>query len=93
LLSVVKADLLSRQVEKAGKKSIEKESMPDGYIDFQGAGLKYRLHRRPYLTRYTEAQGIGLAKVWQTLQLVSQCWVHLEIRADNAGALLWSYQW
>ena len=104
LLGVVKADLLLRQVEKVGKKSLEKEPMPDGYIEFQGAGLKYRLHSRPYLARYTEAQGVGLAKVWQTLPPASNCWVHLEVRSDgagawcrgrgvDAGALLWSYQW
>ena len=89
LLGVVKADLLSRQVEKSGKKSIEKEPMPDGYIEFQGSGLKYRLHSRPYLARYTEAQGVGLAKVWQTLPPASNCWVHLEVRSDSAGAEVW----
>ena len=89
LLGVVKADLLLRQVEKVGKKSLEKEPMPDGYIEFQGAGLKYRLHSRPYLARYTEAQGVGLAKVWQTLPPASNCWVHLEVRSDSAGAEVW----
>jgi len=89
LLGVVKADQLLRQVEKSGKKILEKEPMPDGYIEFQGAGLKYRLHSRPYLARYTEAQGTGLAKVWQNLPPASNRWVPLEVRADNAGAEVW----
>lgn len=89
LTGMVKDDQFSRMVTKDGKKTLEKESMPDGYIEFQGAGLKYRLHSRPYLTRYTEAQGVALAKSWETLQPASKCWVHLEVRSDSAGAEVW----
>lgn len=40
LTGMVKDDQFSRMVTKDGKKTLEKESMPDGYIEFQGAGLK-----------------------------------------------------
>src|SRR5271156_2230926 len=89
LLGAVKADMLKRTVEKDGKKTPEMLPMPDGWIEFTGAGLRFQYHSRPYLKRYTEAQQADLAKVWETLPAASQCWVPLEIRADAAGVELW----
>jgi hypothetical protein len=89
LLGTVKADTLTRTVDKNGKKTSETQSMADGAIEFAGAGLTFQYHSRPYLKRYTEAQQADLAKVWETLPAASQCWVPLEIRADAAGAELW----
>ncbi len=89
LLGVVKADALKRTVEKEGKKMPETVAMPDGWIEFSGAGLRFAYHSRPRLLRYTEAQQADLAKVWDTLPAASQCWVPMEVRADAAGAELW----
>jgi len=89
LLGAVKEDALKRTVEKDGRKVPEMSPMPDGAIEFSGAGLKFQYHSRPYLTRYTEAQQADLAKVWDALPAASQCWVPLEVRADGSGAELW----
>jgi len=89
LLGTVKEDTQQRTVEKDGKKTPEMVPMADGWIEFTGAGLRFQYHSRPYLKRYTEAQQADLAKVWETLQAASQCWVPLKVRADAAGAELW----
>jgi hypothetical protein len=89
LLGVVKADALKRTVEKDGRKVPEMTPMPDGWIEFTGAGLRFQYHSRPCLVRYTEAQQADLAKVWDTLPAASQCWVPMQVRADAAGAELW----
>ena len=89
LLGTVKPDTQKRQVLKDGKKVLESVPMPDGLIEFRGAGLNFGYHSRPNLVRYTEAQQADLAKVWETLPAASQCWVALEIRADRTGAELW----
>ena len=89
LLGTVKADTQKRTVEKDGKKTPETVPMPDGWIEFTDAGLRFQYHSRPRLSRYTEAQQADLAKVWETLPAASQCWVPLEVRADAAGAELW----
>ncbi len=89
LLGVVKPDALKRTVEKEGKKTPETVPMPDGWIEFTGAGLRCEYHSRPRLVRYTEAQQADLAKEWETLPAASQCWVPMELRADATGAELW----
>jgi hypothetical protein len=90
LLGAVKADAWKRTVEKDGKKVPELTPMPEGTIEFSGPGLRFQYHSRPFLQRYTEAQQADLAKVWETLPAASQCWVSLEVRADAAGAELWT---
>src|SRR5690349_12277015 len=67
LLGTVKADTLKRTVEKDGKKTPETVPMPDGWIEFTGAGLRFEYHSRPFLRRYTEAQQAELAKAWEKL--------------------------
>lgn len=89
LLGAVKADTLTRTVEKNGKRTPEMVPMADGWIEFMGAGLRFQYHSRPCLKRYTEAQQADLAKVWETLPAASQCWVPLEMHADAAGVELW----
>jgi hypothetical protein len=89
IAGVVKADELKRTVLRDGKKAPESAPMPDGLIEFRGAGLNFQYHSRPCLVRYTEAQQAELAKAWETLPAASQQWVPLEVRADAAGAELW----
>lgn len=89
LRGTVKPDLMMRTVDKDGRKVPEQVPLPDGFVEFQGPGLRFNLHSRPNLARYTEAQRAGLAQVWETLPAASQRWVPLEVRADAAGAELW----
>lgn len=89
LRGTVKPDVMTRTVDKDGRKVPEQVPLPDGFIEFQGPGLKFNLHSRPCLARYTEAQRAGLAQVWETLPAASQHGVPLEVRADGAGAELW----
>lgn len=89
LTGVVKPDSQARAVQKDGKKATERVPMPEAFIEFTGAGLKFLYHARPRLLRYTEAQQAELAKTWAARPAASQAWVGLEVRADRAGAELW----
>ena len=89
LLGVVKADEMTRTVEKDGKKVPVGTPMPDAFVEFRGAGLTFQNHVRPNLVRYTEAQREDLVKTWDALPAATQHWTALEVRALEAGAALW----
>lgn len=85
----IRADVLTRQAEKDGKKVSENTPLDDAFIEFKGAGLFFRFHSRPNLARYTPAQQNDLAATWATLPAASERFIALEIRADEHGAELW----
>lgn len=89
LQGVVKSDVMTRLIEKEGRKVPQSMPMPEGLIEFRGMGLGFEYHTRPRLSRYTEAQRENLLQRWESLPPASKAWVPLLVRAHRAGLELW----
>ncbi|RFC43127.1 MAG: hypothetical protein DVB28_001652 [Verrucomicrobia bacterium] len=89
LAGVLRADEWNKPADKITKKAPPADILPDAAIEYKGAGLSFRDHSRPRMSRYTEAQREDLAKKWDTFPAASQRWIRVEVRADKAGGELW----